>query len=449
MNCDYLIGMYYRVKFYNLFVLLMLAACLSSCVSSNRGEVVGVYQKTFRPEVPAGMSYIPGGSFLMGPVDQDITFAQIGDNKQVTIPAFYMDEKELSNAKYKQFVNWVRDSIAITKYLNDDKYYVQPKKGSKADPSQKKYINWDYVERYSPWREKKGQNNTSKLQGMYYQGDDKIFGRNELDIRLLKYNYAVMVLRDAANNQWDKTKKRSDFIMHDTIAIYPDTLVWLNNFTYAANDPYAQGYFAHPSFQNYPVVGVNWRQAEAFSVWRTRLNEAAATDGRHLAQQRLPYDLPSEAEFEYAARGGRLGTSYPWGGPYIKNAKGCLMANFKPGRGNYTDDGGAGPVKVDAYLPNDYGLYNMAGNVAEWTSSAYDEASSSVVSDFSPSYTYNAKASDPEVKKRKVVRGGSFKDIGYFLQNSTRSYEYQDTAKAYIGFRCVTKFIGRDLKDRN
>ena len=125
------------------------------------------------------------------------------------------------------------------------------------------------------------------------------------------------------------------------------------------------------------------------------------------------------------------------------------MANFKPGRGNYTDDGGAGPVKVTAYLPNDYGLYNMAGNVAEWTSSSYDEASSTFISDFNPSFTYNAKASDPEVKKRKVVRGGSFKDIGYFLQNSTRTYEYQDTAKSYIGFRCVTSFIGRDIKDKN
>ena len=215
-----------------------------------------------------------------------------------------------------------------------------------------------------------------------------------------------MDLREAANNQTNKAKKRADFIVHDTIAVYPDTLVWLKNFTYSANDPYAQGYFTAAAFQHYPVVGVNWRQAKAFTVWRTRLNEAEATNGKHLAQLRLPYDLPSEAQFEYAARGGRIGTNYPWGGPYIKNAKGCLLANFKPGRGNYTDDGGAGPVKVNAYLPNDYGLYNMAGNVAEWTSSSYDEASSTFISDFNPSFTYNAKASDPEVKKRKVVRGG-------------------------------------------
>jgi sulfatase modifying factor 1 len=444
--------MYYRMKLYYFIFFIFAGVGLMSCSQNNhRGEVVGVYQRTFRAEVPTGMAYIPGGSFLMGPVDHDITFSQIGDNKQVTIAAFYMDEMELSNAKYRQFVNWVRDSIAITKYLNDDKYYIHPKgKGAATtNTNGKKYIDWDYVAKNSPWRSRKGQTgNASKLETMYYQGDDKVFDRNELDVRLLKYNYAAMDLRDAADNT-NKNKKRSDFILHDTIAVYPDTLVWLRNFSYAANEPYATGYFSHPAYQNYPVVGVTWRQATAFTVWRTRLNEGAASDSRHLAQLRLPYGLPNEAQFEYAARGGRIGTNYPWGGPYIKNAKGCLLANFKPGRGNYTDDGAAITVKVNAYMPNDYGLYNMAGNVAEWTSSAYDEAASTFVSDLNPSYAYNAKASDPESKKRKVVRGGSFKDIGYFLQNSTRTYEYQDTAKAYIGFRCVTSFIGRDIKDRH
>jgi formylglycine-generating enzyme required for sulfatase activity len=91
----------------------------------------------------------------------------------------------------------------------------------------------------------------------------------------------------------------------------------------------------------------------------------------------------------------------------------------------------------------------MAGNVSEWTSSAYDESSSTFVHDLSPTFYYEAKANDPEVLKRKVVKGGSWKDIGYFLQNSTKSYEYQDTAKSYIGFRCVTTFTGRDIRDKH
>jgi len=86
--------------------------------------------------------------------------------------------------------------------------------------------------------------------------------------------------------------------------------------------------------------------------------------------------------------------------------------------------------------------------VAEWTSSTYNPSASTFVSDIAPTFEYEAKPNDPEVLKRKVVRGGSWKDIGYFLQNSSRTYEYQDTAKSYIGFRCVTDYLGRDIKDR-
>jgi len=432
-----------------LLIVVLAGGVWSGCSKGgDRGELTGVPQRSFRSEVPYGMVYIPGGTFLMGQTDQDVTFAQIAQTKQVTVAPFFMDQTEISNSQYKQFVYWVRDSIAITNYINDNKYYIQPKGAApNANATGKKYINWAYVKRNPIWSDKKGQaGNASKLQGMYYQGEDRVFDSNEIDIRLLKYNYSLMVLRDAANYKNDKTKRRSDFILHDTVTVYPDTLVWLSDFSYAANEPMVEGYFSHPAFRNYPVVGVTWRQARAFTVWRTRYNEAYKASRR--LPRRLPYELPTEAEFEYAARGGRIGTDYPWGGPYIKNAKGCLLANFKPGRGNYTDDGGAYTVNVRSYFPNDYGLYNMAGNVAEWTSSTFDESASSFVHDLAPTFNYEAKATDPDVLKRKVVRGGSWKDIGYFLQNATRSYEYQDTAKSYIGFRCVTQYLGRDIKDK-
>jgi sulfatase modifying factor 1 len=433
------------------FLLVVLAVgVLSGCgKGGDRGELTGVPQRSFRAEVPYGMVYIPGGSFLMGQTDQDITFSQIAQTKQVTEAPFFMDQTEISNSQYHQFVNWVRDSIAITNYISDDKYYLKPGKGAAANPSGKKYINWGYVKKYPVMSTKKGKAsaaNAAKLQGMYYQGDDRVFDRDELDVRLLKYNFALMVLRNASDYKNDKTKKRSDFILRDTVPVYPDTLVWLSDFSYAANEPMTEGYFSHPAFRNYPVVGVTWRQARAFTVWRTRYNEAYK-DSRKLAH-RARYELPTEAQFEYASRGGRIGTDYPWGGPYPKNAKGCLLANFKPGRGNYTDDGGAYTVNVKSYFPNDYGLYNMAGNVAEWTLSAFDESASTFVHDLAPTFNYEAKAKDPEVLKRKVVRGGSWKDIGYFLQNSTRTYEYQDTAKSYIGFRCVTSYLGRDIRDK-
>src|SRR6201996_3539422 len=134
-----------------IYFLLGLLACgyLSSCSKGgDRGELTGVPQRSFRAELPYGMVYIPGGSFLMGQTDQDITFAQIAQTKQVTVPAFFMDQTEITNSQYRQFVNWVRDSIAITNYLRDDKYYLKPIKGATPNPGNKKYINWAYVKKF-------------------------------------------------------------------------------------------------------------------------------------------------------------------------------------------------------------------------------------------------------------------------------------------------------------
>ena len=425
---------------------LLVEGCGSSSGGGSNGELEGVPSPRFKKaELPYGMVYIPTGSFIMGPSDQDITSSQISQNKQITIQAFYMDQTEITNSEYRQFVNWVRDSIAVTNYAQDEQLYLKPKgKGDAAGAAPKKIIDWKKVGNgRTLWSSKYA----AKMQSMYYQGEDRVFDRNELDVRLLKYNFSMLKLREAANNRGDRSKKRSDFILSDTVAIYPDTLVWLADFSYAQNEPMVRGYFSHPAYSNYPVVGVTWRQARAFCIWRTRLNNSYK-ESRHLPI-RSEYSLPTEAEFEYAARGGRVGTTYPWGGPYIRNAKGCLMANFKPGRGNYIDDGGAFTVDVKSYFPNDFGLYCMAGNVAEWTSSAFDESASSFTHDMNPSYEYEAKGSDPEGMKRKVVRGGSWKDVGYFLQNSTSTFEYQDTAKSYIGFRCITKFQGRDIHDKH
>jgi len=442
-------------QIYFLIVVLAGGLMLYGCGhNGDRGELTGIPQRSFRAEVPYGMVYIPSGSFMMGQTDQDVTFSQLSQTKQVTVAPFFMDETEVSNSQYKQFVQWVRDSIAITNYLNDPKYFIAPPKGANANqaPAGKKYINWAYVKHYPlSYYSAKGNKiaaaNIKKLQGMYYQGDDKIYDRNELDVRLLKYNYSILDERMAADYRGDRTKKRSDFIVHDTVQVYPDTLVWLSDFSYSANEPMVEGYYSHPAYRNYPVVGVTWRQARAFNVWRTRYNDNYKYS--HNLPIRSAYSLPTEAEFEYASRGGRIGTDYPWGGPYIKNAKGCLMANFKPGRGNYADDGGAYTVNVRSYYPNDYGLYNMAGNVAEWTKDAFDESASTFTHDLAPALSYEAKPNDPIVLKRKVVRGGSWKDVGYFLQNSTRTFEYQDTAKSYIGFRCVTHYQGRDIKDKH
>ena len=124
------------------------------------------------------------------------------------------------------------------------------------------------------------------------------------------------------------------------------------------------------------------------------------------------------------------------------------MANFKPGRGNYPEDGGFYTVRADAYWPNDYGLYCMSGNVAEWTSSIYYEGRNNFQHDMNPDVRWNAKDDDPPLMKRKIIRGGSWKDVGYYLQCGTSSYEYQDSAKSYIGFRRVIDLPAAPQKGR-
>jgi gliding motility-associated lipoprotein GldK len=238
-------------------------------------------------------------------------------------------------------------------------------------------------------------------------------------------------------------KDRSSYIIKEEINVYPDTLCWISDFTYAYNDPMASMYFWHPAYDHYPLVGVSWKQAVAFNVWRTQLKNGFLRSLNRVIVN--DYRLPSELEWEYASRGGLSSSPYPWGGNYTRNYLGCFIANFKPLRGNYTDDGGMHTVIVAHYEPNEWGLYDMAGNVAEWTKSAFEESASAFTHDANTENYYQALDEDPIVLKRKVVRGGSWKDIAYYMQNGTRTYEYQDSAKSYIGFRSVQTYLGRSF----
>jgi formylglycine-generating enzyme required for sulfatase activity len=97
---------------------------------------------------------------------------------------------------------------------------------------------------------------------------------------------------------------------------------------------------------------------------------------------------------------------------------------------------------VGTYDPNDFGIYDMAGNVSEWTSTAYTESIDRLTSDINPEYRYNAAKEDPYRMKRKVVRGGSWKDIAHNVRADLRQWEYQNEQRSYIGFRCVRTQVG-------
>jgi gliding motility-associated lipoprotein GldK len=406
---------------------LILGSILVGCSKSNGskssvsdGQLHGVsLMAKYAAPKPIGMVYVPSGTFHMGPSDEDISYSYTARNKQVSINGFWMDATEITNDEYREFVYWVRDSIGAT-ILNLKK---QATDGSSP-------IDWVKAKQIK-WADPKIQ---EQLSVMIVTPDNRINGRKELDAQKIIFHSEVFDFFEGAKRE-NASKPRNQFIEKKDVPIYPDTLVWIRDFTYSYNEPMAKKYFSHPAFSNYPVVGVTWKQATAFCQWRSSKFNTFLESKKKMTES--DYRLPTEAEWEYAARGGRSQVPFPWGGPYLRNKKGCLLANFKPGRGNYAEDGGMYTVRADAYWPNDFGLYNMAGNVAEWTNSLYYEGSYNFQHDMNPVIRWNAKDNEPIRMKRKVVRGGSWKDVGFFLQNSSRNYEYQDTAKSYIGFRCV------------
>ncbi|HLP05602.1 MAG TPA: SUMF1/EgtB/PvdO family nonheme iron enzyme [Paludibacter sp.] len=447
-----------------IFVLALLAvAC-----NKPAGELTGLGTKdTFVEAQPYGMVFIKRGSFMMGPNDQSAIGGVNEKSINVSVDAFWMDETEITNDKYKQFVFWVRDSVTLRNLVlaGRDEFRLKFKNQTEEASPDVARLNWKVK---IPWNSK-DEEVRRIIDSLYYQENNTIGSKRQIDPGKLRYKYEWINYDQAAlpGNKYNvntgayppnamarvdtsyiengiivnktierRLRTRKDLISTRIVNVYPDTIMWLRDFQFAYNDPKMRMYFSHPGFANYPVVGVTWEQAQAFCQWRTQLfNNANAIGGQD-------YRLPTEAEWEYAARGGRRMALYPWGGNYVRDSKGCFLANFKPMRGSYTDDEGATTMKVAMFAPNDFGLYDMAGNVAEWTSTAYNTLNSTLVADMNPNFQYNAKNSDPDVLKRKVVKGGSWKDIAYYLQCGVRTYEYQNESRPYIGFRCVRSYNG-------
>jgi len=451
-------------KILPIFVLsLLFLAC-----NKPAGELTGLgTSDTFREAQPYGMVFVKRGAFMMGANDQS-ALGSLNENPiNVSVDAFWMDETEITNDKYKQFVYWVKDSIAMRYLVMAGKDEFRLKIKNQTDEANPENARLDWNTRI-PWNSKDETIN-EVLDSMYYNESNTLGYKKQIDPTKLRYKYELINYDQASlpSNKYNvntgayspnaiaridtsyiengviknvtikrKLRTRKDLISTRIVNVYPDTIMWLRDFQFSYNDPKMRMYFSHPGYANYPVVGVSWEQAQAFCHWRTQLfNNANQVGGQD-------YRLPTDAEWEYAARGGKNMALYPWGGNYVRDNTGCFLANFKPMRGSYTDDTGATTMKVGLFLPNDYGLFDMAGNVAEWTSSAYTVSSSTLVSDMNPSFQYNAKNSDPDVLKRKVVKGGSWKDIAYFLQCGTKTYEYQNESRPYIGFRCVRSYNG-------
>ena len=345
------------------FCALVLLACCSKNkqVSDKTGwkyndaKYGGVeYVKPNKERTAPGLVFIQGGAFIMGQIADDVGYEWNNTPRRVTLDSYYMDETEVTNQHYRDYIFWM--SKVYTNFPN--------------------------------------------------------------------------VMRSAL----------------------PDTLVWRSPLAY--NEPYVQTYFRHPAYNNYPVVGVSWLQANEYCLWRTdRVNEgelikkgifksnvaeqqnennfntdaylAGQYEGELGSTKKQPkdiatkevrrvkfedglffpkYRLPTEAEFEYAAAA-LIGTTYDervverrvygWSGTNVRDAgkkrRGQMMANFQRGRGDLAgvagakqNDGDAISAPVRSFPPNDFGLYDMVGNVNEWVADVYRQMSFEDVEEFNP-----------------------------------------------------------------
>ena len=428
-----------RFRFLLMLLIFTMSTLLFFAFESNQ-----VFRGKPKLRIDPNMAYVSGGSYYMGASDEQVDNSLMNHKKLVSVSSFWMDKTEITNEQYHKFVNYVADSL---KYLN---YYLKTIDIPDDDTLK---VDWNKVSSMNRnIANAKTQKSiedllSSKLTELVLPQQDRMKGHPlQLDPKKMVYRYYFVDLKKAADTSASRkglVNAKYLFKVTKNEAIYPDTLVWGRDFSMSQNDPLMIMYFSHKSYYEYPVVGVTWKQATAFCHWRTEHSDYF--QGRPGKKDYIiegVYRLPSEAEWEYAARGNaKINAMYPWGAPFARTKEGRLMANFKPGRGDYfggnTKIDGITPVKVRSYSENGFGLFDMAGNVAEWTSTVFDESGGPA--DFNPNFQYDVdetiEVSDP--RSRKSIRGGSWKDIAYNCQVSTRNYEYQFNAKSYIGFRCV------------
>ena len=457
---------------------LMISCMGSKASSSAGGELTGANSKAFAEPAPYGMVLIKRGHLLMGSETSDSLWGKQTPTKDISVEGFWMDDTEITNSEYRQFVNYVRDSIirerlADPNYGGDESYKIEEDKN--GDPV-KPHLNW---KKNLP--RKPNEDEQRAIESVYITNPvtgEKMLDASQMNYRYEVYDYTEAALRrnrlKAANDNGGALSERNlntdlqntpgeeiwiskdtayiddegkivrqtinrqlsgpwDFLNTYIINIYPDTTCWVNDFPNADNEVYMRNYFSNPAYNDYPCVGVTWEQANAFCAWRTEfLLKGLGAAARYVQR----YRLPTEAEWEYAARG-KDQTEFPWANEDVASGKGCFFANFKPEGGNYTKDGNLITSKVGIYSANSNGLFDMAGNVAEWTSTIYTEAGVDAMNDINPQLKYNAAKDDPSRLKTKSVRGGSWKDPESYIRAAWRSSEYQNQPRSYIGFRCV------------
>ncbi|MBM3404602.1 MAG: gliding motility lipoprotein GldJ [Bacteroidetes bacterium] len=483
----------------SLMALLGLVILISSCRkeasrttgwnyndNKNGGFQVNSYQEQ---QSGPGLIFVEGGTFVMGQTEDDVMYNWDNIPRRVTVASFYMDETEVRNLDYVEYLYWLqrifgkdypgvyrralpdtlvwRNKLAYNEPLVE--YYLR-------HPAYREYpvvgVSWVQASDYCAWR------------------SDRV---NEM------------------------------LLVREGILLFDPDQTPLDNFN---TDAYLNGQYA--GLVNKPLEDLNPSGTGTRSV--------RMEDGILLPK----YRLPTEAEWEYAAYG-LIGNTlyervverriYPWNGNFTRSSEsryyGTFMDNFERGRGDYMgvsgnlNDGSDIPAPCGSFFPNDYGLYNMAGNVAEWVLDVYRPLTFEDVSDFRPfrgnvfkTYEKNAQGfleqkdslgrirmrdvtveesanrrnyrkadninfldgdfqsnieqdwkNEPENVNStnlmyqygasslisdnvRVYKGGSWRDKAYFMNPSTRRYLEENLATDFIGFRCAMTRVGSNIAGR-
>jgi formylglycine-generating enzyme required for sulfatase activity len=341
----------------------------------------GVLEKIGLKNLQSHVSYIPAKSF------NSLVYTgkdSVSDyNSRIsTVAGFYMSPTEVTNKEYREFVYYVRDSLAHN-------LLGHFKSGNNS-------IDWNLQ---IDWKD-------DRLDPIMVSPDNRIYGRKEIDPERIFYSLDF-------------------FGQQEEINIYPDTLVWIRDFAYAYNEPLAKKYFSTTAYDNYPVVGISLKQAMAFCRWKTGLIDHSLK-GKEDAKIEVIVRLPSHTEWESAAFdvkdsvslfNGNKGYSCNFG--TITTAGGTMKKDYK-------DDGYFYTAPVKSYLPGPFGLYDMKGNVAEWTSTAREEI-------------MNAEIKTEKMKTFFIVKGGGWNSPPFYLQAGVCQFFPVDAAHSFVGFRYVVE----------
>jgi len=302
------------------------------------------------------------------------------------IEGFYMGKTEVTNREYREFVHYVRDSIAHTMLAHF-------RDGNGA-------VDWN---RSIDWED-------PRLARLMIDPGERTGRRHEVDAG--KILYVV------------------DFSgYHELISIYPDTLVWIRDFVNSFNESFVKSYFSSAYYDDYPAVGISYKQALAFCQWKTaRIREVFVPDP--VLGTDIELDLPGNAEWESAASDG-LDTVYlpKKNKNYLYNF-GNILDGSRVTIKTYRDDGFFLTAPVGSYPPGAYGLYDMKGNVSEWTSTPREEV-------------MNAEIKADKTGSFYVVKGGGWNSTPYYLQPAACQFFRPDETHSYIGFRYMVRVTTR------